>query len=277
MRVEIEEIVNSIEKIPKKPTFYDGGSKKKHTMIKESFDQDLLLYYDADVGINIDDIFGQVYKALSQSRFKGVYPKNVAIRIPIRDDFHIDVVPTKRISGSDDDAFLWRSKDGKKKKTSLEKHLGSVQDFGRYDIIRLLKYWKARNNIPCPSFLLEQIAIESLKNENTDKIMRSVAIKKVLEFIHDKFLSRNIKDPANPNNSLISEDVIDDQEKQSLVDAAKLALDLDLETVAAWKEIFRKKAQDIIPGSPGNTFSGVGIKQRTGKVHPDAPNAGRFG
>ena len=46
LKENIREIILNLDKITKKPTPYDAGSKKKHTMIKEAFDLDLLFYND---------------------------------------------------------------------------------------------------------------------------------------------------------------------------------------------------------------------------------------
>ena len=81
--------------------------------------------------------------------------KNAAIRVLKREDYHIDVVPAKRITGSEDSAFLWRHEDGKLLKTSVVQHIASIREFGRRDVIKLLKLWKVRYRVEFPSFILE--------------------------------------------------------------------------------------------------------------------------
>lgn len=274
----IRDIILNLDRISKKPTPYDAGSKKKHTMIKEAFDLDLLFYYPSDTSESIKEIYFYINKAMGLN-FEHVNMKNVAIRLdfPYEEDlekhrFHVDVVPAKRKTDSEDEAWLYRSKDDKLLKTSLEKHIKAVQEFKRYGVIKLLKLWKIRKNIDCPSIILEQIAIEANKNENYEKKSRNELLKVIFDFICNKLPKRvKIEDPANPNHNLLDEEIFDEFEKSNLITSACMALNENLDTIQGWKNIFKSQESSV------SYYSAGGIRQRKGKIHPNAPNTRRFG
>ncbi len=42
--------------------------------------------------------------------------------------------------------------------------VASIREFGRRDVIKLLKLWKVRYEIEFPSYILEQLIIRALKD-----------------------------------------------------------------------------------------------------------------
>ncbi len=272
---QVRDLVLHIEKLSARPTPYDGGSKKKDTMIKEAFDLDILFYYPAEMSENLETIVNTVREILEGS-FKEVYPKNVSIRIDFSDDsdlekrdFHVDVIVAKRIAKSEDEVYVYRSKDKKYLKSSVEKHLEAISAFQRRDVLRLLKLWKLRNSCTCPGFILELVAIEALKEEDRKKLTKLEALMQIFEYIRDKFPSRKkIADPANKSHNLLDEGEITEDEKQSLINIATESLKQNLKTIAGWGEVFKKK---------GSYKHFPEIKQRTGKIQPGAPDTRRFG
>ena len=58
--------------------------------------------------------------------------------------YYVDVVPAKRVKDSEEDAWLWKSDDDppRRMKTSLEKQIRAIREFGRRDILILVKLWK---------------------------------------------------------------------------------------------------------------------------------------
>ncbi len=278
MKEKIRSIILKLDKISKKPTPYDAGSKKKHTMIKESFDLDLLFYYPSDTEESLEDIFYCVEEAI-KDHFTFVKTKNVSIRIDFpmdedleKHDFHVDVVPAKRKTDSNTQAWLYKSKDGTSLMTSLEDHVKAVQEFGRYGILKLLKLWKTRKKIECPSIVIELIAFEALKNEDREKISRRDALKKIFNYITKVLPNRKkIEDPANRSHNLLDEDIISENEKNDLIKWSEEALKENLDTQIGWQNVFLKA------NNYTNSFNYGVVKQRQGKIHPNAPNTRRFG
>ncbi|MCF2140414.1 MAG: hypothetical protein K9W44_10220 [Candidatus Lokiarchaeota archaeon] len=96
------------------------------------------------------------------------YQKNIAIRIEKREGYHIDIVPAKRSSTNESMAYLYKSQEKQRLTTIVEKQIQIVRDFGRRDLLKIVKLWKYRNNIDIPSFLVEIITI----NMNQDERIR---------------------------------------------------------------------------------------------------------
>lgn len=94
------------------PTIRYGGSKAKDTLIRESYDLDLVFYLphdDATAGENLKDIFQNVKKVLENYYY--VDPKTSAVRLRDKKnkiDFHIDVVPGRYVDNSKSDCFIYQ-------------------------------------------------------------------------------------------------------------------------------------------------------------------------
>ncbi len=267
MNNDREKLIGTINKIPDlpNPTSYFGGSRGKKTMIKESYDLDIVLYFPETTKNSVEEIYNYVARYLGSSNY-GIMTKNVAIRVLKRENYHIDVVPAKKITGSEDSAFLWRNEDGKTLKTSIIQHIASIREFGRRDVIKLLKLWKVRNNMYFPSFILEQLIIRALKNNLN--LSLNDAIIEVLEFISENIESIRLVDPANTNNILTAEDTISAYDKDILSKFANSSLkENDLTSLNGWISLFSPKK---IP----QFYQTTGAK---GKIKPNAPSPPRFG
>ena len=263
-RERLLEIINKIPDLPS-PTPYFGGSRGKKTMIKESYDLDIVLYFPETTNNSVQEIYNYVARYLGSSNYD-IMLKNVAIRVLKRDNYHIDIVTAKRIIGSEDSAFLWKNKVGKMLKTNIVQHIMSIREFGRRDAIKLLKLWKVRNEIDFPSFILEQLIIRALKNNSG--LPLDEAINEVLEFISENIQTIRLVDPANTNNILTDEDTISTYDKDVLSKFAKWSLkENDLASLNGWVNLFNPKK---IP----QFYQTTGAK---GKIKPSAPSPPRFG
>ena len=255
-------IISKIQDLPV-PTPYFGGSRGKKTMIKESYDLDIVLYFPETTNYSIENIYDKVARYLGSSNYS-IITKNAAIRVLKRENYHIDVVPAKRIKGSEDSAFLWRNEVGKPLKTSVVQHIASIREFGRRDVIKLLKLWKVRYQIDFPSFILEQLIIRALKN-NLNLPLNN-AIIEVLEFISKNMETIRLEDPANTNNILT--DSISAYDKDIISKFAKWALnEYDHTSLNGWKKLFN-------PTKLPQFYQATGVQ---GKIKPNAPSPPRFG
>ncbi len=255
-------IVKRIQDLPI-PTPYFGGSRGKKTMIKESYDLDIVLYFPETTDDSIENIYDKVARYLGSSNYS-IMTKNAAIRVLKRENYHIDVVPAKRIKGSEDSAYLWRNEAGERLKTSVVQHIASIREFGRRDVIKLLKLWKVRYEIDFPSFILEQLIIRALKN-NLDLPLND-AIIEVLEFISENMETIRLVDPANTNNILT--DSISAYDKDIFSKFAKWALkENDLTSLNGWTRLFN-------PTKIPQFYQATGVQ---GKIKPNAPSPPRFG
>jgi hypothetical protein len=193
------------------PTIRYGGSKAKGTMILEAYDLDVICYFGRDdmgAGETLQEIYENVEKALVGEYL--VTRKPSALRLKSRNldqwgaDFHIDVVPGRFIDGDDGDVFLYRSSGEKgRQKTNLDVHIQHVKDSGVTDAIRLLKLWRARNNLSIRHFVLELLTIELLKAKRDSKL--SEQLKRVWTELRDNVEGVKVEDPANPTGNDLSE------------------------------------------------------------------------
>ncbi len=206
-RDEVEELLRS--SFPdSSPTIRYGGSRAKGTLIKESYDLDIVCYFENDdvsAGETLEDIFTNVEKALA-TKYQ-VQRKRSALRL--RDstsavDFHVDVVPGRFTDDTKTDCYLWQAEGTKQRlKTNLDVHIAHVRDSGVVPAIRILKLWKARRALPVKQFAFELMIIALLGNSKTLSLPEQV--KKVWTEISDRSEAVAIEDPANPTGNDLSD------------------------------------------------------------------------
>jgi len=236
------------------PTIRYGGSKAKGTMIRESYDLDVICYFphkDDEAGETLEEIYNNVKEALSGKYL--VEPKASALRLKARDsknygiDFHIDVVPGRFTDDSKTDAFLYQSSGEKKRlKTNLDVHIRHVKDSGVTDAIRLLKLWKVRNGLKVKNFALELFTIDLLKYKKSVALEKQV--KHVWEKLRDEVDDISIEDPANPTGNDLTE-LLSPEIRQALSLLAKGTLEtLDK---SGWEATFGPVEEDKNENSGG--------------------------
>jgi hypothetical protein len=219
------------------PTIRYGGSQAKGTLVKDSYDLDVVCYFpreDDGAGETLEGIYNSVKEVLSKHYY--VEPKGSALRIKGMDkvDFHVDVVPGRFIEEDSYDVFLYRSSGEKcRLKTNIETHIEHVRDSGATDAIRLMKVWRTRHGFQLKTFVLELIVIDTLAGSTAalDKRLR-----KVLERLRDDADSIAVEDPANGGNDL------SDAWNPSVRLAASTLASSTLATIdaAGWDSVFGK-------------------------------------
>jgi hypothetical protein len=219
------------------PTIRYGGSHAKGTLVRDSYDLDVVCYFpreDDGAGATLEEIYNRVKEVLSHDY--DVEPKGSALRVKGLDgvDFHVDVVPGRFIDEDSYDVFLYRSSGDKcRLKTNIETHIEHVRDSGVTDAIRLMKVWRTRHGLQLKTFVVELIVIDSLAGSTAtlDKQLR-----KVLERLRDDADSVAVKDPANGGNDL------SDAWNASVRASASAIAGSTLTTIGAfgWEAVFGK-------------------------------------
>ena len=192
------------------PTIRYGGSKAKGTMIKESYDLDIVCYFPHDAtcaGETLKEIYNNVLAALNTSYL--VEPKGSALRLTDRSqqnyrvDFHIDVVPGRFVDDTETDTLLFRLTGEKEYlKTNLEVHINHIKKSGVVDAIRLMKLWRVRNAIHLKNFILDLLVIELLQDKKNLSLADQLIY--VWEEFRDHYKSLSVQDPANPYGNDLS-------------------------------------------------------------------------
>src|SRR5262245_47678957 len=111
-RKDVEKILR--DGFPKcSPTIRYGGSKAKGTLIRESYDLDIVCYFphdDTTAGETLKDIFENTHKVVAEYYY--ISPKTSALRLKGKKDFidfHIDVVPGRYVDSSKTDCFIYQN------------------------------------------------------------------------------------------------------------------------------------------------------------------------
>jgi hypothetical protein len=185
------------------PTIRYGGSKAKGTLIKESYDLDLVCYFahdDTSAGESLKDIYNNVATALEKEY--SVVRKRSALRLRDRQavDFHIDVVPGRFTDESKQDCFLYQENGDKcRLKTNLDVHIEHVRESGVLDAIRLLKLWKTRKAISVKQFAFELLIIKLLNDRKKKPLTEQLT--HVWTELRDTEQPITVEDPANPSGN----------------------------------------------------------------------------
>jgi hypothetical protein len=224
------------------PKIRYGGSQAKGTLIKDSYDLDIVCYFprdDEDAGDTLEQLYTNVKNELT--KHYQVEPKTSALRVKGMDavDFHVDVVPGRFIDESNEDTFLYRAAGEKcRLKTNIKTHIAHVKGSGVTDAIKLMKLWRTRNGVQLKSLAVELLTIEVVgkSTASLDKQMRTV-----LEKLRDEPEKISIKDPANPKGNDLSE--IWNDSIRSVVSAVARS-SLSVIDSAGWEAVFGKLPEE---------------------------------
>src|SRR5207248_1544541 len=84
--------------------------------------------------------------------------------------------------------------------TSIKVHIDHVRNSGRRELIRLVKLWKVRRQVPVKSFVLEIMAVNGASGVSLFDL--EAQLNAALAHIRDYIVTARIIDPANTNNDL---------------------------------------------------------------------------
>ena len=180
------------------PRIYYGGSYGKDTMIRASYDLDIIVYFPHTDTTSLRDLYGGVYHTLKSSGLI-VQPKTVAIRLPYQDGFHIDVVPGRAHDSTFRYATLYKNP-GSTLQTSLKVHIEAVRRSGMRDVVRLTKLWRLRHGLSWETFALEIVVARALAGKSITDYAASTI--EVWKFIVASLARARLMDPANTNNEI---------------------------------------------------------------------------
>lgn len=230
------------------PDVRDAGSYTKNTMVRASYDFDVLVYFshDTDVGENLKEIYDAVRDVLGGEYI--VEPKRSAIKLHDATDhddpvyFHVDVVPGRFMDGDDGDVALHqRHGDKNWLKTNPEKQIEHVRNSGVRDAIKLAKVWREQSGFGLATFVLELLVIDLLEGHEDDSLPDQM--RHLWTELQERADDLTVEDPANAGNDL--SDILDAGAKASLSAAATRALNRVEDE--DWEAIFgavEKKTQE---------------------------------
>lgn len=222
IRDQLEEILEE------KPTVYYAGSFRKKTMIKASYDLNIVLYWSSKASSTVKKLYTIVGSAL-QSNWNRLRAKKVGWEICFEGDFHIDVIPGKRKHKSYREAYLYNRETDGKFLTSINKQVNYIKRRRRSDIIKLIKLWKKRKEVPIKTFILELMVVRGCKGLRRKDL--ELQLKTALKYIVDNITTIRLEDPANPQNIITND--LTTEEKNRIRRLATQAIDAE-----SWSQVF---------------------------------------
>lgn len=204
-----------------------AGSYKKKTMIRASYDLDILCFFaaDTDVGDTLEEIYDAVADVLREDYI--VERKRSAVKLLAATDddpiyVHVDVVPGRFFDGAEGDVWLHQSHgENDRLKTNPEKQIKYVQKSDVRDAIKLAKLWRERYGFRLATFVLELLVIDLLKDQKDESLANQMT------HFWTQLRDRSelvVADPGNKYGNDLS-DILDTSAKANLTHAAKWALD----------------------------------------------------
>lgn len=179
-----------------------SGSFAKGTANKSGTDIDLFISLAEDTTNTLKEIYESLFSAVQSA---GYSPKRQNVSINIRvGSYDVDLVPGKRQDRYSDDHSLYRRKADTWIKTNVKTHINTVIAGRRAPESRILKLWRNQKSFDFPSFYLELVAIEALRQNATTSLATNV--QRVFAYLRDTFPNARFVDPANTNN-IISDDL----------------------------------------------------------------------
>lgn len=263
-RNEVEGILR--DGLDASPNIKYGGSKAKGTMIKESYDLDILCYFeheDNGAGSTLKEIYEAVRDVLGEEYL--VESKNAALRIRSFDgtDFHVDVVPGRYVDDDNSDVFLYQAQGDKERlKTNPSIHITHVRDSGVRNAIKLMKLWKVRNHLQVKTFALELLVIKLLGDRKSDSLEDQLTY--VWEQFRDNMDDLSIEDPANPSGNDLSE-LLSYAVRFSLSTMARSTRNLI--DNSGWESIFGEVEEDEEEDKKASLYSIASTITRPSKPH----------
>jgi hypothetical protein len=227
------------------PTLNEGGSKRKGTMIRDSYDLDLFCFFpegDTTAGSSLQDIFEGVWETLSEEYF--VEKGRSALKVHTLEQvdgetamgpyLHVDVVPGRYIHDESGDVNLHQNEGAKRSlKTNPEVQVDHIRNSGVRPAIRLAKLWNHRWGLSVKTFVLELLVVKVLKPHAKEPLPDQMV--RLWETLRDEADSIVVKDPANPEGNDLSER-LDSLTRGRVQQGARRALDA-IENLG-WEEVF---------------------------------------
>ena len=191
-----------------------SGSIAKGTAISGTTDVDILVSLQPTTPDNLQSIHNTLFNKLTEI---GYSPRRQNVALGINHIYgnrtvSVDIVPAKKQQLWTSNHSIWSHKKSTWRMTNVLNHINYVSRSNRLDEIKTMKIWRKCNNIDFPSFLLELVTIQALRNNRSSSIADKVGA--VFLYIRDELPTARIIDPSNTNNDVADE--LTQQEKNNL-------------------------------------------------------------
>ena len=194
----------------------DTGSFYKRTAIASNYDLDIVLPFRKNSYNTLEEMYYDVYesirKAYGNSATVIKQTKAIGITFELEESqIHFDVVPGREINNYAVEKdlnlyvkpdWIWQRGGSFKTNVCIQKKMTTNKPEARA-ILKLLKKYRDRNNLPLPTLIMEHCVVAALSNNNfgvyaspTENLLNS------MDFISNKMEQKSLIDIANSNNNL---------------------------------------------------------------------------
>lgn len=202
-----------------------SGSTAKDTLIKGNTDIDIFISLKSSNPNTLKALYNDLHNNLNQEL--QIRKQNVSIGV-VWNNLKFDLIPAKQHNTNSNYHSLYVRKGDTWTQANIDLHINKVVNSGRLNEIRATKIWRENHNLEFPSFYLELIVIEALKNRYKNQLATNFWT--VLEYLRDCFTTLRVVDPSNTNN--IISDSLTTTEKNRIAQQAKDSLNQQY-----WKDI----------------------------------------
>jgi hypothetical protein len=190
-----------------------SGSTAKDTLVKGNTDIDIFISLKSSNPNTLKSIYNDLYNNLNQEL--EIRKQNVSIGV-VWNNLKFDLIPAKQYKANTNYHSLYVRKRDTWTQANIDLHINKVLNSDRLNEIRATKIWRQNHNLDFPSFYLELIVIEALKNRGKNQL--STNFWTVLQYLRDSFKNKRVVDPSNTNN--IISDSLSVAEKNIIVQQA---------------------------------------------------------
>jgi hypothetical protein len=194
------------------------GSYAKGTRVRGATDIDLLVSLGPRTPLDIDKLYERFFDFL---KGRGYNPRRRSVSIGLRHHgLEVDLIPAKQEWGGTNDHLVFETEHQRITRTNFDTHLKVVKESNVIEEIRLLKIWRNLRNLRLPSFCLELVVLDALRNHAHHQPAANMEV--VLQYLQDILPGAPIRDPANFENR-VSDDLLK-HEKVAISEAAAESL-----------------------------------------------------
>ena len=179
-----DQIERDLKPIRYESRIYYGGSYGKKTIIKESFDLDIVIYFPHTDRRSLRDMYKSVYYSLNQAGYR-MKEQRVALTLQLPKQFYVDVITGQ---AKDEDFYyadLYNIAENSRMRTSLKMHIDDARRVK--DTIKLIKLWIRRHSLGMQKFSMEQVVIRALIDKDESDL--EMSFETVLQYLKLTFRS----------------------------------------------------------------------------------------
>jgi len=192
------------------------GSYTKNTRVIGSTEMDFLISLDIHTCGTLNDLYENLFSYLESEKMNPKR-KNFSIRL-IYSNVSFELFLTRKPSADKEGNMLFNGETQACLETNVHKHTDLVTKSERMDEIMALKIWRNLHHLKFPTLYLELTVLNALFNRKKNRLEKNFL--NVMDYLIDRFIDDEVRDPANHEN--IVSGLLTHDEKKIISDAARV-------------------------------------------------------